>query len=293
MNEEQVFAEFPRRKKDAFKGSEGKILLIAGSRGMAGAACLNILGAKTLGASYILAALPEEIYPIAAARFITPVYRPMREGEEAETVSSLLPAVRAAAFGSGAVYLPHKEDVLALLLEKAKVPLVLDAEALRLLAEGGAGAGTKGSAKCGALAARTGAPDVILTPHIGEFSALTGLSAREISADAARICRSFATDHRAVVVLKGPETVVAAPDGRIYFNNSGNEALAQAGSGDVLTGMIAAMLTLDRDPFSAACRAVFLHGHIADEGRKTFSCRNFPLEKFPEIMDRLFFRYGL
>ena len=93
--------------------------------------------------------------------------------------------------------------------------------------------------------------------------------------------------------MKGPRTIVASPDRRIYFNTSGNEALAQAGSGDVLTGMIAAMLTLENDPFAAACRAVFMHGHIADEGRKTYSCRNFPLEKFPEIMDRMFLEHGL
>ena len=233
------------------------------------------------GIGEILTALPEEIYPIAAARFLTPVYHPMCRGEEVVTIRPLLREVRAAAFGSGAVHLANKKEVLALLLSDSQVPLVLDAESLRILADEDT------------LAVRTGAPDVILTPHIGEFRALTGLSAEELRRDPSRICADYAEKNRAIVVLKGPRTIVASPDGRIYFNASGNEALAQAGSGDVLTGMIAAMLTLENDPFAAACRAVFMHGHIADEGRKTYSCRNFPLEKFPEIMDRMFLEHGL
>ncbi|MBQ2311696.1 MAG: bifunctional ADP-dependent NAD(P)H-hydrate dehydratase/NAD(P)H-hydrate epimerase, partial [Firmicutes bacterium] len=87
-------------------------------------------------------------------------------------------------------------------------------------------------------------------------------------------------------------TVVAAPDGRFYVNKTGNQGLAQAGSGDVLAGMVTAMLGFVQDPFEAACMAVFAHGMAADELAKEHSMQQLPLEKIPEVMDKLFFEKG-
>ncbi len=280
ISEELFFARFPKKPPDAHKGTFGKILLIGGGFGMAGAVCLNVLGAKTLGASYIHVALPETVYPIAAARFLTPVYHPLGEAGAAKTVASLLPDMRAVGFGSGCVRMPEKEKILELLLgDTVRVPTVLDAEALRMLT-------------LSALDDRASASPLILTPHLGEFSQLDGTDAETAGKDPVSAAKRFSKDHNVILVLKGPKTAVAAPDGRVYENHSGNPALAQAGSGDVLTGMIAAMLTFLPDPFEAACSAVWLHGFLADEGRKTRSCQNFSLESFPEIMDRLFFLHG-
>jgi len=279
IDEDRFFERFPGKPADAHKGTFGKILLICGGYGMAGAACLNIIGAKTLGASYLHVALPDTIYPIAASRFLTPVYHPFDQKNAIETLRSVLPQVRAVCFGSGAVQMPAKERILHFLLEQARVPLVLDAEALGLLSPA-------------ALDHRTCTAPLILTPHFGEFARLSGETAESAARDPLAHARRFAEAHGVIVALKGPNTVVASPDGRRYRNRSGNAALAQAGSGDVLTGLATAMLTFFSDPFEAACNAVWLHGHIADEGRKNHSCQCFPLEAFPKIMDRLFFVRG-
>ncbi len=279
MDEERFFARFPKKPADAHKGTFGRILLIGGGYGMAGAVCLNIIGAKSVGAAYIHVVLPETVYPIAASRFLTPVYHPVNNENAADTVRSLQREIRAVGFGSGAVRMPEKERILRLLLEEAAVPVVLDAEALSLLTPD-------------LLDRRSSAAPLILTPHFGEFARLTGCTIEDAAADPEKAAQRFAEEHGVILVLKGPQTVVAAPDGRCYRNQSGNAALAQAGSGDVLTGVTTAMLTFLSDPFEAACGAVWLHGFAADEGRKTHSCQCFPLEEFSDIADGIFLRHG-
>ena len=279
MDAERFFARFPKKPGDAHKNTYGKTLLIGGGYGMAGAVCLNILGAKTVGASYLHVALPEPIYPIAASRFLTPVYHPFDETNALGTVGGLLPQMRAVGFGSGAVRMPQKKALLQLLLDETQAPTVLDAEALNLL-------------YLPQLALRASEAPFLLTPHFGEFSRLSGVPIEEAAADPVSAARRFAKEHGVILVLKGPHTAVAAPDGRFYRNESGNPALAQAGSGDVLTGMLAAMLTLLDDPFEAACSAVWLHGYVADEGRRAHCCQCFPLEDFPAIADRIFLSRG-
>ncbi|MBQ2311787.1 MAG: NAD(P)H-hydrate dehydratase [Firmicutes bacterium] len=286
LNKVQFFERFPKRPADANKGTFGKILLISGSLGMAGAACLNIIGAKALGAQYINVALPESIYNICATRFLTPVYYPYRESaaddlhsDPESTISILLPNMRAVCFGSGAVNNFYKTAVFNVLYEKCKAPLVLDAEALKLLKWSG---NELGPFDC----------PLILTPHWGEFSTLANVPLAKIKEDPVRCAAEYASQNNVIMVLKGPETVVAAPDGRYYKNRTGNQGLAQAGSGDVLAGMITAMLSFMQDPFEAACMAVFAHGMAADELAKEHSMQLLPLEKIPEVMDKLFFEKG-
>ncbi len=285
LDREKFFELFPKRPEDANKGSFGKILLISGSRGMAGAACLNITGAKALGAPYINVALPGEIYQICAGRFLTPVYYPYSDGGTdrmnggaEETVSALLPNMRAVCFGSGAVNILSKAVIFDTLLDKCRSPLVLDAEALKLL---------KTRVDAGAF----GCP-VILTPHQGEFCALAEVSLSDIRKDPVGCAADYASKNNVIMVLKGPRTVVAAPDGRYYINRSGNQGLAQAGSGDVLAGMITAMCCFKEDPFEAACMAVLAHGMAADELAKEHSLQCLPIEDIPAVMDRLFKERG-
>ena len=293
LTEELLFSRFPKKGPGAWKGSFGTTLLIAGSCGMPGAACLNVLGAKTLGAPYIHCALPESIYPIAAGRFLTPVWHPFTEENALKTVREALHSASAAAFGSGAVRMPGKEAILRLLLEETDVPAVLDAEALDLFASYEAErTGGAGLPEIPERPAR-----LILTPHRGEFRRLLLAEhgreeAEELLKRPLSAAADYAARHGVVVILKGPATVCAAPDGRRYINETGNQALAQAGSGDVLAGMAAAMLSFVKDPFFAACAAVFLHGLIADRGLLRFARQTFPLEAFPEIMDGIFREHG-
>lgn len=280
MDEDLFFANFPKKSETAYKGSLGKALLISGCYGMAGAAGLNILGAETVGIPYLHAAMPEEIYAPLASRFLTPVMHPFGHESWYEVLEPLIHQATAIGFGSGAVYMDHKSQILDLILQNSKVPVVLDAEALRLLQHNTY------------ILRFAGAP-VILTPHIGEFSAISNLPEDAIRDNRLKTALDFASDYKVIVVLKGPNTIVASPSGEVYINQTGNQALAKAGSGDVLTGMMTAMLAMTRDVFTAVCMAVWLHGYLAELGTKNHSMQNFRLETYPELMDELFRKHGL
>lgn len=280
MDEDLFFANFPKKSETAYKGSLGKALLISGCYGMAGAAGLNILGAETVGIPYLHAAMPEEIYAPLASRFLTPVMHPFGHESWYEVLEPLIHQATAIGFGSGAVYMDHKSQILDLILQNSKVPVVLDAEALRLLQHNTY------------ILRFAGAP-VILTPHIGEFSAISNLPEDAIRDNRLKAALDFASDYKVIVVLKGPNTIVASPSGEVYINQTGNQALAKAGSGDVLTGMMTAMLAMTRDVFTAVCMAVWLHGYLAELGTKNHSMQNFRLETYPELMDELFRKHGL
>lgn len=280
MDEDLFFANFPKKSETAYKGSLGKALLISGCYGMAGAAGLNILGAETVGIPYLHAAMPEEIYAPLASRFLTPVMHPFGHESWYEVLEPLIHQATAIGFGSGAVYMDHKSQILDLILQNSKVPVVLDAEALRLLQHN-------------TYILRFASAPVILTPHIGEFSAISNLPEDAIRDNRLKTALDFASDYKVIVVLKGPNTIVASPSGEVYINQTGNQALAKAGSGDVLTGMMTAMLAMTRDVFTAVCMAVWLHGYLAELGTKNHSMQNFRLETYPELMDELFRKHGL
>lgn len=281
LDENGFFRLFPKKAENSYKESFGKILMFSGSYGMAGAACLNILGAKALGAGYICAAVPEDIYSIVATRNITPVFLPYSENDLNCVLDFLNRSadISAVCFGSGANNNPCKDKILENLLSTCSVPIVLDAQALSMLSE-----------ERFKKLLKTRSAASILTPHAGEFRKLTGKMPEEESRTEAAL--KAAKDLSSVVVLKGHRTVVADPDGRFYINGSGNQGLAQAGSGDVLTGMICAMLSFSGDPFEAACMAVFAHGLSADELCASHSFQCMPLEEIPQAMDAVFKRHG-
>ncbi len=280
MNEEIFFQNFPKKPENAYKGIYGKTLLISGCWGMAGAACLNIIGAQTVGASYINASIPQEIYELTASHFLTPVFHPFGDHSWYEVLEPLISDARAIGFGSGAVYMPHKSDILDLLLQNSSVPVVLDAEALRLL-------------KQNTYILRFAKAPVILTPHIGEFAYFTGKPIEVIMDDKINIAKQFAKEYRCIIVLKGPHTIVVSPSGSTYINQSGNQALVQAGSGDVLTGIMTAILSMTSDVYTAVCMAVWIHGKLVELGTQNHSIQGFKLERFPELMDAFFAQHGL
>ncbi|UUZ94977.1 NAD(P)H-hydrate dehydratase [Paenibacillus sp. P25] len=155
--------------------------------------------------------------------------------------------------GSGMGRWEGDADWLRTVWEQTAVPLVLDADGLNMLAS---------SADQGLWPVRTG--PVILTPHPGEMSRLTGLSTAEVQRDRIELARSFAVDRGVVLVLKGSRTVIAAPDGRVYINRTGNPGMATGGAGDVLAGLIGDLLAQGFPPEQAAVLGVFLHGQAGD-----------------------------
>ncbi len=280
MNEEIFFRNFPVKAENSYKATFGKTLLACGSKGMAGAACYNILGARTAGASYLYAAVPEDIYAITASHFMSPVFKPFDEKNWKEVLEPLIKDVRSIGFGSGAVNMPHKQDIMDMILQEASVPVVLDAEALRLLVHN-------------TYLLRFVREPVILTPHIGEFAALANLPAEAVRDHPVTSAVQFAKDYKCTLVLKGANTIAVSAAGDVYINQTGNQALAQAGSGDLLTGIMTAVLSMTADVFTGVCMSVWLHGYLADLGIQSHSIQAFPLEAYPQLMDLLFRKHGL
>jgi ADP-dependent NAD(P)H-hydrate dehydratase / NAD(P)H-hydrate epimerase len=252
------------RASDAHKGDFGRLLIVAGSQGKTGAAILAAQGALRSGAGLVTVAAPRSCVPVIAAyapEYMTEALDETEQGtvhfSAAERVLLLDADVLALGpgLGRGAAVTTFVRE----LVERSETPLVLDADALNAFAGDSA-----------ALVGRDGRA-LVITPHPGEMARLVGCTIEDVQADRIDIARDFASAHRLHVVLKGYRTLIATPDGKVFINPTGTAGMATGGTGDVLTGMLAAALAQLLDP-EAACRlAVYLHGAAgelaeADEG---------------------------
>ena len=263
-----------RRGSQANKGDAGKVLVIAGSPGKTGAACMVGEAALRAGAGLVTIATPRSSQPVVAARAIVEcMTEPLAEtpqgsvSTEAIAAAQVLAAARdVVAIGPG---LGSSEEltrafVRSVVAERAR-PMVLDADALNSLAPWPDE--LKGNAAHSHFS-------LILTPHPGEMARLTGTSIDEVLRDRVRAARDFATRHGCILVLKGSRTLTAAPDGEVYVNPTGNAGMATGGTGDVLTGMLAGLLAQKPDdPLGAAIAAVYLHGLAGDLAAARFGTR--------------------
>ncbi|HTV82908.1 MAG TPA: NAD(P)H-hydrate dehydratase [Acidobacteriaceae bacterium] len=251
-------AEQPRTP-DSNKGMYGHVLVVAGGRGKSGAPAMASLAALRAGAGLVTAAVPESI--LASVATITPELMTvaLREGPHGEAAASNLEptalrelTARATVIAMGPGMGTEPEEFVLGLFGKTQVPMVLDADALNILA--------KHPEKIDGRN-RT----VVLTPHPGEMARLAGISTKEVQARREPQAREFAAKHHVTVVLKGWRTLIAHPDGRIAVNTTGNPGMAKGGSGDILTGIVAAMLAqYPERPAEAVEAAVYLHGLAAD-----------------------------
>ena len=266
ITEEFVWQNIPRRARDSHKGTFGTVLAVAGSAYYRGAALLAAEGALRTGAGIVTLASVEPVLAAAVARLpecclcpciagaeggISPESIPRIQRQKA-TVLLLGPGLGGAA--QSAARAAETRALVQTLLPAFAGSAVLDADGLNAAAQ--------------LLAAGEAFPhpagELIVTPHPGEMARLTGLSAAQINADREETARTYAQKWNVVVVLKGSRTVVAAPDGRVRVNPTGNPGLARGGSGDVLSGMTAALLACGLPAFEAAACAVYLHGTAAD-----------------------------
>ena len=279
MNQTLFFQNLAKRKETAHKGSNGKILLVGGSYGMAGAISLNITGAKSLGFPYIEVGCIDGIYPIVATKHTTPVFHPFSRDNVEQQLASTIEHVNAAAFGSGVTQMYEKELCLDLMIQKCHAPLILDAEGIRML-------------RYNTWKLRFAKSPIILTPHIGEFADLFHLEKEEVMRNPLYYALKYAKELKVYIVLKSAHTIIATPNGQCYINQTGNEALAQAGSGDLLTGMLTALLAYHCDIFTSLRMGVWLHGYIADRLVKHHSKMHMNLEDYPEAVDQFFYENG-
>jgi NAD(P)H-hydrate epimerase len=251
-----------RRSPHANKGDAGKVLVIAGSRGKTGAACLAGESALRAGVGLVTIATPRSAQPVIASRVLTEcMTEALAETPQGAVAHEALQhALEFAAArdvvaigpGLGSAEESTRAFVRAVAMQRER-PLVLDADALNALVPWGENL--------------RGSPDhpMILTPHPGEMARLTGKTIAEVVDHRVEIAREFATAHHVIVVLKGSRSLIAAPDGEVYVNPTGNAGMATGGTGDVLTGMVAGLLAQKPgDPLAAAIAAVYLHGLAGD-----------------------------
>ena len=257
LTRERMRGIVPARAPESHKGDFGRVLIVAGSRGRTGAAHLAAVGALRSGAGLVTVATPRSCLPIVAS--MAPEY--MTEALD-ETVSGGIDFASldrlfeldadVIAVGPGIGRDPATAAFVHGLLERAGVPIVLDADALNAF-----------SGDPDRLLGRDGV-DVIVTPHPGEMSRLLGIPIEAVQVDRVEHARRFAASHRVHVILKGHRTVIAGPEGRTFVNLTGNAGMATGGTGDLLTGMIAAWVAQLLDAEAACKLAVYLHGTAGD-----------------------------
>jgi ADP-dependent NAD(P)H-hydrate dehydratase len=260
----------PARPEDANKGTFGRVLIVAGSRGMSGAACLSGLGSLRGGAGLVTIAAPAGIVPIIAAVESSYLTLPMPEDATGKishaaraALESALPAQTTIAVGPGLGQSPALGGLVRWLFESVDRPGVFDADALNLL-----------SAHPAALKSRARSTDAVpprvLTPHPGEFARLISSEIATVEKNRESLAAQFAAEHKLILVLKGHRTLIT--DGaRVALNSTGNSGMATGGAGDVLTGLIAALLAQKMAPFDAAQLGVHLHGLAGDLAAKSLS----------------------
>lgn len=291
-NPRTLAALVPTRSPLAHKGSSGRALLIGGAPGMTGALVLAARAAVRAGAGYVRVAAPTSLADVLAAHLVEPMVIGCGEDEARTLTTTALPRLLAeaeradaVAIGGGLSTRPHAAALVRELATHLAKPLVLDADALTALSP---------AADVLVPALRLAPAPRILTPHLGEMQRLTGQSPAELEARRIDAAKGWAQRWGAVVVLKGGPTVIAAPDGRVSVNPTGGPSLATAGTGDVLTGTLVALLAQGLAPYDAARLAVYVHGAAGDlaatQRGETGVCASDVVEQIAQAMQRL--RHG-
>jgi NAD(P)H-hydrate epimerase len=249
----------PVRDPRAHKTSVGRVLVVGGSPGLTGAVVLAARGAMRAGAGYVRCAVPAGLADLVAIKLTEAMPLACPETVDRTLAAAAHPRVMelaasadALALGSGMSRDPESAGLARRLVRESPCAVVVDADALNALAAEPDGLERRGPA------AR------ILTPHVGEMARLTGLGADEIESARIDVARRYAARWRCVLVLKGAPTVIATPEGDATVNPTGNPGLATAGSGDVLTGVIAALVAQRLAPADAAVLGAYIHGLAGD-----------------------------
>ncbi len=248
-----------QRPPDAHKGDCGRVVILAGSMGFTGAAVLSAQGALRSGAGLVRVGIPESLNDILEVKLTEAMTHPLPEVRKPRCLAlrargdirRLVAEADCVAMGPGLGTHRETVELVRRIVQDIQAPLVLDADGINALS---------GAPEC--LKMRS-APTVV-TPHPGEFARLAGLCTEAIRSDPIGSAQTFAGEAEVIVVLKGAPSVVAVPGGCTYVNPSGNAGMASGGSGDVLTGIIAALIGQGLDPETAACLGVYMHGLAGD-----------------------------
>ena len=268
----------PPRPADGHKGHFGRVLIIGGSVGMAGAPGLSGLAALRGGAGLVTVAVPEAIQGVVSG--FDPSYMTFglcSDGNRqlaaaaVDDLNAVLDGKNAVAIGPGLGQSDAAADLVRHVLQESPCPVVLDADGLNLAAEHALLRGERPPQPC------------VVSPHPGEFSRLTGLTVADIERQRTETAVEFAANFGVVVILKGAQTVVT--DGaKVFVNSTGNSGMATGGSGDVLTGLLAALLAQGSSVMDSAALGVFIHGLAGDIAAKNVSQRGLIASDLPRFI---------
>ncbi|MCJ7579343.1 MAG: NAD(P)H-hydrate dehydratase [Candidatus Aminicenantes bacterium] len=258
VEKDLIAPSFSKRRKDTHKGTFGHLFVLSGSLGKTGAAALAGKAALKMGAGLVTVGTPKSCLSLVARSMIELMTVPLPEtpdkslSKEALDLSlSLLEGKDACLIGPGISTHESTARFVKALIPQVRVPLVLDADALNILSPF-------------PEILKTLKIPVILTPHPGEFARLLDCSTRDVLRNKLELSSRFAQDYNVYLVLKGYRTLTATPDGKIFINPTGNPGMATAGSGDVLSGMLAAMIIQEEEILPAVLAAVYVHGLSGD-----------------------------
>jgi NAD(P)H-hydrate epimerase len=275
-------AALPRRANSGHKGSMGKALFIAGAAGYSGAPYFSAMSFLRTGGGYARLAAPRSMMPLIGGRGSEIVFIPQKETasgsialENKNNLIALCEKMDMVVIGPGLSLDPETQRLVREIVKTVKVPVLIDGDGI--------------TAVCADLKAvsKRKAPTV-LTPHVAEMARITGTSVGEIDRRKIAVVQKTASDLGAWVVLKGAHSLIACPDERVFINLSGNSGMATAGSGDVLTGTIAALLGLGLQLEEAVKKGVFIHGFAGDlaaaeKGEDGMTARDI-LDQLPQAM---------
>jgi len=258
MTEPDDFTDLLKKeKRETHKGDRGHLLVLAGSTGKTGAAAMTALGALRAGAGLVTVGIPSSLNGILEVKLTEAMTEPLPETAEGtlsirakDKILSLAEGKSAIVIGPGLSTNPETARLVRELAVECDLPMLIDADGLNALAE-----------EPGILNRLDGKK--ILTPHPGEMAKLTGVKSRDIQLDRLGAAARFIEQHKCCLVLKGARTLISAPGEKMYINPTGNPALASGGSGDVLTGIIAGLLTRGAPAIKAAIAGAYLHGLAA------------------------------
>lgn len=254
-----VMDKLPNRPICANKGTFGKLLNVAGSISYIGAAILSSKAALRIGTGLVTLASTEYVMGAVAAAMPECVYLPLHQDDlgyiysaNAKTLAKAAENATAVSVGCGMGNNENTAAIVQALLKSGNCPIILDADGINCISDN-------------INVLKDNDRPIILTPHPGEFARLLGISVAEVQASRLELARKFAGETGTVLLLKGMNTVIAAPDGRVNVNPTGNNALSKAGCGDVLTGIIAGLAAQGVQPYDAAVLGAYIHGKCADE----------------------------
>ena len=255
-------AKIPTRRKDTHKGDFGHVFVLAGSRGLTGAAYLASQAALLSGSGLVTCGIPESLNTIMEIKLTEAMTLPLSETKEGslaldaeKDILDFTGKIDAVSLGPGLSRNTETQKLVRNLLKKIDKPLVLDADGVISVV-----------GNCDILKKRKN--PTVLTPHPGEMASLVGKDVRAIQATRTKTALDFAKKYNIILVLKGHRTIVANPKGSFYINETGNSGMSTAGVGDVLTGMISSFVGQGIDAFSAAVIGVYLHGLAGDIAAK-------------------------